>query len=472
MDPRAWRSSSSSGETPISTTPSSIAVTVAVTSNVTNSFAEGLAFDFSNSNVRTSVTFEESLDYKKFMIRRDCSIIESPIVFEKNRVDDIFNKIGRKYKDIKHIKDISLEYSVPLSNQKRKTFFVYNDDDAEENLKIFYSQAEEMSPYPLIVHVRKLGARKDRPNEMLYKTLMKKKFSCDTKLYEMLVDNLDIAIKLKKNREFISVVMGRKCLNLLSPGHFYCHVRGCQKILILGGFCKLHIIERHWHEHQAQAFSPDAHHSCADLVLRYAFLKTIGGKLWYTDFFGTFEEKITQMQTMMYEGKKLAAVEGNFNYILNDTKFEGRPLLVDEVILESIINGDRDALSKIPQQVTMKSYFSQSSRRRDRNSVTYSRAMSRVQTSPAVTVSSKSDSPRVSASSSGSLVSTGSPSSFTRIVESSAKTPVTITPTTSGSKGKDKRVHKKNDAGKGGLKKKQVKPLKRLRPTAGSSDEH
>lgn len=41
-----------------------------------------------------------SLDVKKFMIQRAESCIESCIVFEKNRLGDVFKKIGRKFKDI------------------------------------------------------------------------------------------------------------------------------------------------------------------------------------------------------------------------------------------------------------------------------------------------------------------------------------------------------------------------------------
>ena len=73
---------------------------------------------------------------------------------------------------------------------------------------------------------------------------------------------------------------------------------------------------------------------------------------------GTLEEKITKINTMEHNGKVMKTQGGNFSYIQNDTKFEGRPLLVDEIVLDSVINGDHDALSKLPKRVTMKSYFS------------------------------------------------------------------------------------------------------------------
>ena len=179
---------------------------------------------------------------------------------------------------------------------------------------------------------------------------MLKNFSCDIKFYETLVDNLDIALKFKNKRDLTSLVMGQKCLNLLSPAHFFCHVRGCGKILVLGGFSKMHIIERHWHEHQA--YSSDSLSSCADLALRYAFLKTAAGKLWLR-MSGSLEEQIMKLEGMQYKGKPLTVIQGNFIYVMKDTKFEGRPLMVDDVILNSIINGDHNALSKLPRLVTM-----------------------------------------------------------------------------------------------------------------------
>ena len=443
MDPLSWTSPEE-----ISTTTTNVTTNVPIVTtptNVTNvtvsgGNSRGLSFDFTNSNTKRSLSLADSLEMKKFMIRRAESSIESPIVFERERLDDIFNKIGRKFRDIKRVKDITLEYSIPLSNDSRRTFFICNDEDALENLEIFYAQAEEMSPYPLIAHVKKLDRRTERPKEILYKTMMKKKFSCDNFFYKMLVENLDIAIQFKRTRELINVVMGRKCVNLLSPGHFYCHIRGCKKILTLGGFSKLHIIERHWHEHQAG--SSDSQFSCADLSLRYAFLKTSGGKLWYSDFSGTFEEKIAQMETMMYEGKNLTAVEGNFNYISNDSKFEGRPFLVDEDILDGIINGDRDTLSKIPKQVTIMSYFSHPREHRSKNS------SSRTLSSSTITTKSPS------------------PVCFTRI------TPVVTGATTTGSvsDGKGKHIQKKKSLEKESTKK-LANPLKRLHPPVDSDDE-
>lgn len=362
MDPLAWRQRSEE----LPSEDSNMTETPPSSQNDTNSVSKSsnslISYDFSSSNLRRSVTINDSLEQKQFMIRRAESCIESPIIFSKHNLDDIFSKIGRKFKDIKQVKDISLEYSLVLSNGSRKAIYIFNDEDAVENLKIFYAQAEEMSPYPLIVHTSKLGGRKKRHNEVLYQETMKKSFSCDLKFYELLADNLMIAINFKMSRELISLVMGRRCLNLLSPGHFVCHIRGCRKILVLGGFSKLQMVERHWHEHQLS--SSEGAMSCADLSLRYGYLKTKAGKRWSSEFSGTFEEKIAELETIFFQGKSLSLLKGNFTYIDSDSKFEGRPLLVDESILEGILNGDRDILSKVPKLPSIKSYFSQSQTRK------------------------------------------------------------------------------------------------------------
>lgn len=122
------------------------------------------------------------------------------------------------------------------------------------------------------------------------------------------------------------------------------------------------------------------------------------------------------MNAMTYEGKKLNVVKGNFNYILNNTKFEGRRFLVDEEVLESIVSGD--ALPKMSKQITIKSYFCQTRKRKVENPVTAS----------TITVPSGSESP---------------PVSFTRIVESSTATPVTIASTESHLTRKEKNINKK-----------------------------
>ena len=94
MDPLAWRQRSEE----LPTEDSNMTETPPSSQNDTNSVSKSsnslISYDFSSSNLRRSVTINDSLEQKQFMIRRAESCIESPIIFSKHNLDDIFSKIG------------------------------------------------------------------------------------------------------------------------------------------------------------------------------------------------------------------------------------------------------------------------------------------------------------------------------------------------------------------------------------------
>ena len=317
---------------------------------------EMTSFDFSNANRQVAPSIQSALETKQFTIRLKESSIESTITFSKFHISKIFEKVQAKYK-IKKLENIVFEYSLPLSNGKRKSLFVYNDDEAVESLTSFYCQAEEMSPYPLIVHLERQGKREIRPSEKVYKALMVKNFSADIKFYNMLVDHINITARFKAKREYVSLLLGKKCLNLVSPAHYHCHFQGCDKTIILGAFSKLSLVHRHWEDHSKRSKDDPS----STLVKRYRYVEgTKGGELWLKD--ADLQSRIKDLNSSNFDGVPLSMPKGKYNFIEAETEFNGRAFLVKPDILDMILKGDKDALSKLPKPKTMKSYFSSSSK--------------------------------------------------------------------------------------------------------------
>ena len=332
-----------------------------VMQSVDDSSAEDLevTFDFSNSNKRIAPSLAEALDQKQFSIRRAETPFSSTIVLSKHHIGGIFEKIHKKFNMRKgELKKMALQYRLPLSNGRGKTMYVFNDSDAEENLSAFYTQMPEMSVYPVVVHLMKRTSQeRDRTREKIYKALMVKNFSADIKFYNLLVENLDIAIKFRNARDVVSLMMGRHCQNLVSPGHFRCHITGCQSFFVLGSFSKLSLIKRHWSDHAVDEPQGPGN----DLTRRFDFVKSKGGAKWL--YGATFEERLANLNGSSLNGKPLTIVEGSYLYIDSDTVFKGKSLLVKDEILNAILEGDTDALSKLPKITTrtMKSFFTESS---------------------------------------------------------------------------------------------------------------
>ena len=316
-------------------------------------------YDFSRANVRVAPEAKDALDLKEFTIRRAESPFETTITITKNHIMNVFEKIHSKYNMKKNeLKRIVIEYTLPLANGKMKTLFVENDDDKEENLISFYCKMEELSPYPLIIHTKKsLGRRGLRPAEKIYQALVVNNFSADLNFYEMFVDNIDVAEKFKNTRDYVSLIMGVKCMNLLSPAHFYCHIKGCGKVIITGYFSKLSLVVRHWEKHSVAEYDVGPG---SDMARRYRYIEKVkGGKKWL--MLGDFESRLEELNNTIHNEKKLTITEGSYNYIDKDSKFSGRSFLINEDILDAILNCDYEALASLPKPKppgSIKSYFS------------------------------------------------------------------------------------------------------------------
>ena len=285
------------------------------------------------------------------------SPFETTIIFSKQHIANIFEKIHAKYNMKKNELKKIIEYNLPLANGKMKTLYIENDDDKIENLTSFYCKMEELNTYPLIIHKRKKDAKRDnRPIEKVYQALMVNFFSADLNFYQMFVDHLDIAERFKSTRDYISLIMGEKCLNLVSPAHFYCHIKGCDTLIVLGYFSKLSLVIRHWDGHAVLEHDEGPG---SDLARRYRYVeKEKGGKKWL--LISDFQSRLEELNASIYNGKKLTITEGSYNFIGKDSKFNGRSFLIDENILEAILNCDHLALANLPKPkppVGMKSYF-------------------------------------------------------------------------------------------------------------------
>lgn len=72
--------------------------------------------------------------------------------------------------------------------------------------------------------------------------------------------------------------MGRSCLNLVSPAHFYCHILGCKKLIVLGYSSKLSLVVRHWEDH---AVAENDEGPGSDMCPRYRYIEKFkDGKNW------------------------------------------------------------------------------------------------------------------------------------------------------------------------------------------------
>ena len=368
MDPTAWMENSP--ESDMNTAPTD--TTNKQTNNQTNSTSKDNepstsdplpcrnvsvnSFEFPSHTENATPDLDRASRLKRFLIKLKTGnevSMETCITIDKNFLGDVFEKVVKKYHIKKNLEDLVLYYPIRVSNGGTREVAVMNDEFAAENIETFYLQTPEMSSLTVEQVSQVNESRPKTPAEILYSTTIGKYFSVDKKFYELLVSHKSLTDKFFLRRKYLSVVMGRKCQNLLNPAHFICHIRGCESVLVLGAFSKLTLIKRHWKDH---CIKEDlGKESCSNLFRRITYLEkkckgdvVVAGR--------DVENVVDELEQAEFEGVSLKIVPGNHLYIEEGTKFSSRHLLIDHNVLSKILDGNPQALDDIPKTISVRSF--------------------------------------------------------------------------------------------------------------------
>ena len=190
---------------------------------------------------------------------------------------NIFQQVG-KVLNIHKVKDIRIMYPLQLVGRGEKEVTVrYNKDKEvlDESLKTFYLQAIPYST--LVVDVVKMGkGGPPRRQELSFDDYFSKYHSADKRFYREMITPY-IAEQFIQKTKYVRALMGSEtCVNLVSPGHFLCHVPGCISLVNLKDFNDLTLAIKHVKDHvtnksASSSFIKDR--SCAVLMKRHNYLK-------------------------------------------------------------------------------------------------------------------------------------------------------------------------------------------------------
>ena len=195
--------------------------------------------------------FEQAKLSKMFFVRRfDGPQEELPINIKKANYKGILAHVG-KVMNIPAIQHIRISYFLKVKGGgEKEVVLAYNKDKEvyEESLKMFYSQAQPLST--LVVKVSKPAkTRASRPIEDTFKKYFTHYAAADTRFYQEMV-TASVAQQYVKRTKYVRALMGSEnCVNLVSPGHFLCHVPGCSSLVKLKHFNDLTFMIEHLKQH-------------------------------------------------------------------------------------------------------------------------------------------------------------------------------------------------------------------------------
>ena len=283
---------------------------------------------------------------------------------------------------MKEVKNIVLYYPICDSNGNVKEVALENDEWAEENIETFYTQTPEMasltvevckgtiekkgrppSPQEIIYrktirkyfsidrefyHTIEKKGRPPSPQEIIYRRTIRKFFSVDHDFYELLARHTNFSETFKRRRDMVGIILGRPCQNLLSPAHFYCHIRGCETLVTLGDFSKLQAIKRHWKLHVTR--KDVGMETCEQILKTFNHIQTKGGDAWLMG--REVDERIRVLNSV--PDLKIPSSSSHL-FIYPDARLNFRHLLVDDNILQDVVAGDIEALTRVPKPVPIRS---------------------------------------------------------------------------------------------------------------------
>ena len=294
-----------------------------------------VAFNFSRANVQVQPTVTPPS--KTFLIKKKGDVIEKTITFYLGDCNKVFEKACRMYKIITK-ENYVLHYPLRQADGTSRRMTLSMDEFIEEQCTSFYRTCEEYSLL-LLEEVIVSKARPLKPHECLFKTIMTKNFTVDDRFYATLAEHpVQLCEKFLEKRNYISLLLGRECGNLLNHGYYLCHIRGCQKLIKFGSFCNLTLMISHIRRH-----SKDGNECAQTLMRRHCYLTQDSKQNWKKVHH--LEKEIDQLNQSELSQQSLAVNTSGMFFVENGLKFKGAHLLLDVEIVFKLAIGDKSALN-------------------------------------------------------------------------------------------------------------------------------
>ena len=369
--------------------------------------------DLSQASTRNRA--ETTLEHKWFKIQLKGSLQVLTVNVDAAEVGTAFTKICGKL----NVDEVGAMMVFPQRTQSggMDEITVINDDYIHEALMNFYLTCEESSKIIVIPYTKKANPPRDyRPTEYGYNTIVGPTFAVDRTFYEYLQEKLDVVEKFFHKREYINLILGRDCNNFLSPTHYLCPLRGCEKEVPLGGFNKISTIVKHMrthsvkgdqfsktfmrrHNHKLKSSNNQGQSSTPTETVSTGTKKAKKAKkddCWVRvlDFEAELLNLDEEVEPALTRNKLFIDPEttGEFN--------KGKHLMVDMSIMRKILMRDGDALAMLEKgktvQTGINSFFGKAAERnrrekwRRRKSVTSVGTSSSASTSKHVSLTNKS----------------------------------------------------------------------------------
>ena len=337
--------------------------------------------DFSlDENVGNLDSFEHAVANKMFFVRLiNGSQEEVAINIKKAEYKNIFSHVG-KVMNIPQVTYIKISYVLKLKGGgEKEVTLVYNKDKKilDESLKMFYSQAVPCSTL-LVGMVKPSKTRLTRPTEKIFDKYFSDYSAADKRFYQDMISST-VAKQFILKTKYVRALMGsEKCVNLVSPGHFLCHVPGCNTLVKLKAFNDLTLMILHVKQHALPNSSNNNNNnsnnnnkknetqpnmsnfikdkSCRVLIRRHNYIKQKKGNLATRDLSAV----IIDMESRKTEkGFPYAIKELMKNKILVEAgqTFKGSTRHTDLVVMEKIAALDPCALDGVAEPVSIHDFF-------------------------------------------------------------------------------------------------------------------
>ena len=187
------------------------------------------------------LSLEKMSSMKVFRVKRKQGVQNISIVrIYKNQLEDVITILSQKL-DIPRGDRIRVSFTYPLRNKNGDPEHITVnawEPCLTDALELFYCQTESHA----LLEVDVSSKRPKRPprKSETDKKAMQAHGTIDKKMYQMLIDNPNIAEALLLKRKYIAKLLGDKdAVNLLNPTRYLCHVQGCDIILHLKSYSNL-----------------------------------------------------------------------------------------------------------------------------------------------------------------------------------------------------------------------------------------
>ena len=352
-----------------------------------------------NDSKRNNTTLER----KWFRVQRQGSLKVATVDITASNIEESFTKACR----IVQIEENDATIVYPMRTSEGKDdITISNDEFVKESLMTFFLTCEEGSKIIVVPSQTKQKARDYRFTEYGYNSIIKKTFSVNRQYYEYLQENVFLIESFLNKRVYLNLVLGKECLNWLNPGHFYCTLKGCNKIIALGYFNNISRIFAHYQTHASQG------DSCSKIIMRrHNHMIDCNTALLLNDEesgskkkkkkwvkVADFDSKLEKLNNEVVEPDVI-----NKEFIENETaEFKGRHLLINVSVLQKILLSDGDALQSIPKvapKAVITSYYTK---------ITSNNASAKSRSTKTSDAAKRSNSEAVVPKVSNSVVKTGS----------------------------------------------------------------